>query len=94
MSINSLREVLSGEYARYFPEKTAERFPRIIYKIEELWGSVRLDAYFSELLLMDRPDRQGFPPEIVMELFELSSAYDRMKSKDGRKKEDVWGEGH
>ncbi|XZG71145.1 ankyrin repeat domain-containing protein [Chitinibacteraceae bacterium HSL-7] len=73
----------------FFPKLTVERYPRIIERVVELWGSDALAAYFDDLLIMDRPDRQGFPPEVGLELMELALAHERtLKASGGG---DVWG---
>lgn len=57
-----------------YPTHLAEKFPRILAKIVELWGKPELDDYFQkDLLTTNRPNRQGFPPEIAVELFRLSN---------------------
>lgn len=54
-----------------FPEGIAQRFPHILAKIADLWGSPALDTYLETLMLDDRDGRQGFPPEVATELFSL-----------------------
>ncbi|KAF0813141.1 Actin-binding protein [Andreprevotia sp. IGB-42] len=73
-----------------FPEKLAVQYPRIAEKIADMWGSDALEAYFEELLIMDRNDRQGFPPEIGAELMLLSLAYDQSRRNAQDEDEDVW----
>ena len=77
-----------GQEAR-FPTRLAEQFPRIVDKIADMWGQDELESYFEELLIMDRADRQGFPPEIGAELMLLSMAYDLSRHKPDEE-EDVW----
>ncbi|TJZ74803.1 hypothetical protein FAZ21_07475 [Chitiniphilus eburneus] len=76
---------LAGRY----PHLLAERYPRIIGRIVDLWGTPALSAYFEELLIMDRPDRQGFPPEVGAELMSLAFAYDHLVLPS-QEQEDVW----
>lgn len=66
-------KALLGNEARYYPSRLEASFPRILGKIVSLWGKPELDAYFNELMLTDRFDRQGFPDSVAMELFYLSS---------------------
>lgn len=51
-------------------------FPRIAKKICEVWGSDEFDSYINSLVVCDREDRQGFPPEVVSELMALSFLHD------------------
>jgi hypothetical protein len=64
----------SGKRTDLYPTVLAEKFPRILARIVELWGKPELDAYFqNDLLTTNRPNRQGFPPEVAVELFRLSN---------------------
>lgn len=67
-----------GDKADVFPMQLEQRFPRIFARITELWGRPALDSYLDDLLLCDRDGRQGFPPDIAMELFRLTSAHDAL----------------
>ncbi|WP_051279264.1 ankyrin repeat domain-containing protein [Chitinilyticum aquatile] len=58
--------------ADFHPQELLTRFPRIASQIAQRWGQPDLDAYFDELLIMDKPDRMGFPPEVAAELMKLS----------------------
>jgi len=48
------------------------KFPRIAKAIRELWGKRELDDYLDRLLIDERGDRHGFPPEVVEALLTLS----------------------
>lgn len=86
-----LETLLSG-YEDKYPRRLAESYPRIVARIVELWPRPDLLAsYFQELLIMDRPGRQGFPPDIAMEIFSLSSFYDALLAKP-KQGGDVWSE--
>ena len=58
-------------------------------KIADLWGTPELDHYFAELLITDRPGRQGFPPEVAREIFSLSMVYENLHAKR-KAQEDTW----
>ncbi|HXE39809.1 MAG TPA: hypothetical protein VN639_15195 [Azonexus sp.] len=62
---------LLGEDKKYYPTQIEERFPRILVQIVAQWGKPELDGYLNELMLPNRPGRQGFPPAIAMEIFHL-----------------------
>ncbi len=66
-----LLEIL-GENAKVYPELIEQQFPRILGRIVELWGTAELDHYLESLMVSDRPDRQGFHPDVAMEIFRLS----------------------
>jgi hypothetical protein len=70
-----LLQLLQGNEDHY-PHALEEQFPRILNKIIIMWGSPELDQYFSELLMDSRGGtRQGFPPNIASEIFNLSMAH-------------------
>lgn len=70
-------DLLGMEYKAY-PVQLEQRFPRILANIVALWGTPDLDRYLSGLIVSDRPDRQGFPPDVAVELFHLSSLNDSL----------------
>lgn len=50
-----------------------QKFPRIAEHLVEVWNTPACDKYLQELLINDRGDRHGFPPEVVDDLFLLDS---------------------
>lgn len=85
-----LMEYLRGFESKY-PHNLEARFPRIVEKIVRLWDTPEINNYFSDLLIDDRGNRQGFPPEIAREIFRLSSAHDEIQARlsvEG----DVWAD--
>ena len=75
---DKLQQLLGG-VGDLYPAKTAEKFPRIVEKIGILWGTVGMSRYFSEILFDERGDREGFPPEVMAELFALSNYHESAK---------------
>lgn len=70
----TLREHL-GSNATFYPTQIENKFPRILAKIVSLWGKPGLDVYFGQLMVSDRHDRQGFPSDVAMEIFRLSTIH-------------------
>ena len=67
-----LLQLLDGQVERY-PYALDHQFPRIVNKIVTLWGEPEAETYFSELLMDSRGGtRQGFPPEVASDIFNLS----------------------
>ena len=62
-----------------YPHKTEEKYPRIVEKVEILWGTVGMGRYFHELLFDERGDRAGFPPDVMAELFALNNYNESMR---------------
>lgn len=73
------------------PRELEKAFPHILDRIALLWGTPELETYLQRLMLDDRGNRSGFPPEVMRELaflFELSIKY-RAKGI-GIRKTDPW----
>ena len=60
-----LRDKMGELAADNFPEAIAQRFPHILARLADLWGSAALDAYLDGLMLDDRGGRQGFPSTLA-----------------------------
>ena len=86
-----LAQLLKGIDALY-PRKTVEKYPRIAEKIGILWGTVGMERYFKELLFDDRGDREGFPPDVMGELFALSNYHESTRPSRS-KLEAAWSDG-
>lgn len=51
---------------------TARRYPHVMNKLAILWDDARaLEKYLDQLLMADRPNRQGFEYEALMELADV-----------------------
>ncbi len=64
-----------GPHAGDYPVMIEQRIPRILARIADLWGTAQLDSYLEVLMLPDREDRAGFPPEVAMEVFRLTNVH-------------------
>ena len=65
-----------------YPKNLEQQFLRVLNRIVDLWQSPEIDAYFTDLLIDSRGNRQGFPPEIVSELFILSQFSSSLRSRE------------
>jgi hypothetical protein len=59
-----------------FPAQLAANYMRILQKINELWGSPTAVRYIDELIMPSRVDRQGFTPEVALELVSLKQLHE------------------
>jgi hypothetical protein len=83
-----LRECLKD--ARFaYPHELEAQFPRLVEKIVATWNTpAEATALFEDLLVDQRGDRQGVPPEVAREIFLLSVVYDKLRrAQDGA---DAW----
>ncbi|MBI3222843.1 MAG: ankyrin repeat domain-containing protein [Nitrosomonadales bacterium] len=77
-----------GNREQNYPHALEQQYPRVFGKLMELWDSTDIDAYFIDLLVSDRPDRQGFPPDVASDIVYLSMIHARQR---GRDEVDPWG---
>jgi hypothetical protein len=49
------------------------QFPRIAEHLVEMWNNAACDEYLNTLVLDDRCDRHGFPPEVMEDLMLLEN---------------------
>ena len=59
-----------------------EKFPRIAKALSELWGKPEYIPYLRSLVFDERGSRQGFPPDVSMELFMLYGLLDYQTEGD------------
>lgn len=61
-----------------YPALLEKGYPRVFKKILENWDTPKeQQAYFNDLVVDVRGDRQGFPPEVMAELLFVSAIYHR-----------------
>jgi hypothetical protein len=84
------REVLTAESTRLLselpaevsPHKTIKEFPHVINRIASTWGRAEeFRLALEDLLLDDRPEREGFPHSVVTELTRLGEYRLAQKSR-------------
>lgn len=84
----ALAPLLKGREDRY-PHLLEQQFPRIFNEVMALWGKEELEQYFTGLFLSDRPDRQGFPLEVLREINFLHDLYEEVMRAQAAP-DDVW----
>ncbi|MFZ5503150.1 MAG: ankyrin repeat domain-containing protein [Pseudomonadota bacterium] len=82
-----LLRILNNRQQNY-PNALAQQFPRILSKLVAMWESPEIDNYFSDLLIADRHDRQGFPPDVVSDIIYLSMVHHKQRGEEPKA---VWG---
>lgn len=76
---------------KLYPHELEKQFPRIMYKIIDLWDTPQLDDYFIELMIDSRGGgRQGFPHEVATEIHRLSQVYDRLSHGEDKPASNPW----
>ena len=83
---------LEREYPKAPPYQpfpvVAQHYPRIAQAIRQLWGTPEMDRFFNRMLIDERGNRAGFPPEVVKALLALSQLHQQAYLY--RTPEDVW----
>jgi hypothetical protein len=81
---------LSGDTDLY-PSELAQQFPHIFSKLIEFIDSNEFSEYLNDVIFDSRGGRQGFPPEVVSELWKLQ--WHRMRVENAKAtdpKQDYW----
>jgi len=68
---DTLVEKLKAAPQQVYPQHLLATFPRIVWRIADLWGHREIEAYFQDLMIDDRGNRRGFSPEVLMEILAL-----------------------
>jgi type II secretory ATPase GspE/PulE/Tfp pilus assembly ATPase PilB-like protein len=63
-------------YSNKFPATLLASFPRIVQKVEGLWGTHEAMPYLNDLLLSDREGRSGFTDEALREITYLKQLHE------------------
>jgi ankyrin repeat protein len=72
--------ILQGE-EKFYPLELEKQFLRVMLKIIEVWYTPQAGEYFNDLMVDKRGDgRNGFPPEVSVEIFHLSQVHERTRT--------------
>lgn len=70
-----------------YPYALEEQFDRILIKLEELWDTPAIEAYFSDLLIDKRGGRKGFPPEVLADIVRLFEYRENLTLRQAERRE-------
>lgn len=83
-----LIRILGGSTELY-PYALESKFPRILNMIMSLWDDEeKADEYFMGLMVSDRPNRIGFPPDVATDIMHLNLIHAARATSD--KRTDIW----
>lgn len=82
-----LLRILGGA-TEHYPYALESRYPRILKKIMALWDDEAIDGYFLELMVGERSDRSGFPPDVAADILHLSLVH--AAHDDPEKQKGIW----
>src|SRR5581483_8858540 len=84
------RVAMTADIAWETVPQLAGQYPRVLSEIVRRWQTAELDEYFSDLFFPTRPGRQGFPPAVMQDIFNLFKLHEEWKARGGRPLPDVW----
>lgn len=82
-----LLRILGGK-TEHYPYALESKYPRILEMIMSLWDQDEIDSYFLELMVSDRGERAGFPPDVAADILHLSLVH--AAQEDQNKIKDIW----
>lgn len=82
-----MRHPLFESLGEGYPSQLAERYERILTKLEQLWEKPEIHDYFSDLLIDKRGGRKGFPTEVLNEILVLREFRELETFREAEKKE-------
>lgn len=71
-------------------EILGKEFFHVFKNVKTMWGTTELERYFDKIIFSDRPNRQGFPSEVMSALFFLQQEH---SDKYNFKQKDPWDSG-
>lgn len=54
------------------------KFPTVVSFLEVTWGEPEFYDYINKLTIADRNIREGFPPEVFVEILNLRNLHDQL----------------
>jgi len=82
-----LVKILGGN-TEHYPHLLEKKYPRIFSTLMLLWDAPEIDEYFTKLMVNERIDREGFPPEVAAEIMYMSLIHAGQHKKN--LKQDIW----
>jgi hypothetical protein len=71
-------------------ELIGQKFPKILDRIELLWGSMELHNYLEHTILTDRSGRQGFPDDVMQALIQIHAEHTQILKQKKMICSDLW----
>lgn len=82
-----LLSILGGD-THHYPYALEKQYPRIFATLMLLWDTPEMEAYLTKLMVNERTDREGFPPNVAAEIVHLSLVHAGQHHK--KDQNDVW----
>jgi ankyrin repeat protein len=82
-----LLKILGGN-TQHYPYALETKFPRIFASLMSHWDAPEGESYLNSLMVSERSDRSGFPPDVAAEIMHLGLIHAAQHHKKLR--QDVW----
>ncbi|MBL8413952.1 MAG: hypothetical protein JNM42_05905 [Propionivibrio sp.] len=79
------------EKRQLFPHLLSQKYPHVLSKILEAWESPEaIDACFQGLMFAEPRRKQGFPENVMTEIFALAKFHDSLYPRVASSPLDIW----
>lgn len=79
------------EKQQIFPRLLSQNYPHVLERITEAWETPEsIEACFHDLMLADPRRKQGFPQDVMTEIFKLARYHDVAYPKKASSPFDIW----
>jgi len=79
------------EKQQLFPHLLSQKYPHVLSRILEAWESPEaMDACFQELMFAEPRRKQGFPEDVMTEIFALAKFHDSIYPRVASSPMDIW----
>lgn len=79
------------EKRQLFPHRLSQKYPHVLARILEAWESPEaMDACFQDLMFAEPRRKQGFPEDVMTEIFALAKFHDSVYPRAASTPLDIW----
>jgi len=79
------------EKRQLFPHLLSQKYPHVLSRIIEAWESPEaMDACFQDLMFAEPRRKQGFPKNVMSEIFALAKLHDSIYPRVASSPLDIW----
>jgi hypothetical protein len=79
------------EKRQLFPHLLSQKYPHVLSRILEAWESPEaIDACFQDLMFAEPRRKQGFPEDVMTEIFALAKFHDSLYPRVASSPLDIW----
>lgn len=79
------------EQRQMFPRRLSQQYPHVLSRIVEAWESPEaMDVCFQDLMFAEPRRKQGFPEDVMTEIFALAKFHDSIYPRVASSPLDIW----